>query len=108
MTGAECRVTVAEGRVTGAEGRVTGADGRVMGRGPMAGSLGPDGRVAGFDLCFPDSVLTASDPMSLLIITAWFSWIAAKQSFRSISTSGSTAKWVENTTNCWQVVYTVH
>ena len=73
----------ADGRVMGADGKVTGADGRVT---------GADGRVAGLDLHFPDSVMTASDPISLLIITAWFCWIAAKQSFKSISTSGSTAK----------------
>ena len=71
------------GLVAGVGGRVTAADGRVT---------GADGRVAGLDLHFPDSVMTASDPISLLTITAWFCWIAAKQSFRSISTSGSTAK----------------
>ena len=71
------------GLVAGVGGRVTAADGRVT---------GADGRVAGLDLHFPDSVMTASDPISLLIITAWFCWIAAKQSFRNISTSGSTAK----------------
>ena len=83
MLGADGRVMGADGRVMGADGKVTGADGRVT---------GADGRVAGLDLHFPDSVMTASDPISLLIITAWFCWIAAKQSFKSISTSGSTAK----------------
>ena len=106
VVGDNARVVEADGRVVAAKGRMAGSNGREMWAGGRV--LGADGRVTGaggggsqelmagslgrLDLHFPDSMMTASDPISLLIITAWFCWIAAKQSFRSISTSGSTAK----------------
>ena len=50
--------------------------------------MGTGGRVQG---------VTVSDPISFFMMIAWFCWMATRQSFNSVSTSGSTTKWVEKT-----------
>ena len=80
----DASVTEANGRVAGVDAEVMKASGRVAmvdGR-----ETGAGGRVEG---------VTVLDPISFFMMIAWFCWMATGQSFNSVSTSGSTTKWVE-------------